>query len=112
VKEADLFKFKVPGSYNRGESPCYFPGSSKQSVREGVDSFNAGVPENPRVPKSQISPFFHPLNLKESEVEDLVSFLENSLRDPDLERYVPAQVLSNNCFPNNDPASRQELGCE
>jgi len=112
LRDEDLFKFKVPGIYNMGDSPFYFHGSSKNSLREVVDYFNAGIPENPRVPKSQISPFFHPLNLKESEVEDLVAFLENSLRDPDLERYAPTQVLSNNCFPNNDPTSRQELGCE
>lgn len=111
LRDQDLFKFKVPGIYNMVDSPFYFHGSSKNSLREVVDYFNAGIPENPRVPKSQISPFFHPLNLNESEVEDLVEFLEKSLRDPDLERYAPEQILSNNCFPNNDPLSQDELGC-
>ena len=112
LKVEDLFKFKVPGIYNMVDSPFYFHGSSKNSLREVVEYFNNGIPENPRVPKEQISPFFHPLNLSDAEMDDLVEFLEKSLRDPDLERYAPEQVLSNNCFPNNDPASRQELGCE
>lgn len=112
LRDDDLFKFKVPGIYNMADSPFYFHGSSKNSLREVVEYFNDGVAENPRVPKEQISSFFHPLNLSDTEMDDLVEFLENSLRDPNLERYVPEQVLSNNCFPNNDPTSREQLGCE
>ena len=112
LREEDLFKFKVPGIYNMADSPFYFHGSSKNSLREVVEYFNEGVPENPRIPQEQISTFFHPLNLSDQEVDDLTEFLEKSLRDPNLERYVPEQVLSNNCFPNNDPISRKELGCE
>ena len=52
------------------------------------------------------------LILTEEEIEDLLSFLEKSLRDPNLERYVPESVLSGNCFPNNDPISRLERGCD
>lgn len=108
----DMFKFKVPQIYNMGDSPFYFHGSSKRSLHEVVEYFNEGVPENPRVPEENISPFFHPLNLSDQEVEELVRFLENSLRDPNLERYVPEEVLSGNCFPNNDPESRRDLGCK
>lgn len=108
----DMYQFKIPGIYNLSDSPFYFHGSSKNSLREVVEYFNEGIPENTRVPQSQISPFFHPLNLTEYEMDDLVAFLENALRDPALERYVPEQVLSNSCFPNNDPSSRLDLGCE
>lgn len=111
-KEEDMYKFKVPQIYNMGDSPFYFHGSSKRSLREVVDYFNEAVPENNLVPEEQISPFFHPLNLSEGEINALVAFLENGLRDPDLERYVPENVLSGNCFPNNDPLSQQDLNCQ
>lgn len=111
-KEEDMYKFKVPQIYNMGDSPFYFHGSSKRSLRELVDYFNLAIPENEQVPEEQISPFFHPLNLSEGEIKALVTFLENGLRDPDLNRYVPEQVLSGNCFPNNDPLSQQDLNCQ
>ncbi|MCB0587977.1 MAG: hypothetical protein KDD06_21980, partial [Phaeodactylibacter sp.] len=71
-----------------------------------------GIPDNPNVPEENISPYFHPLNLTDAEMEDLVEFLSHGLYDPNLERYVPDAVLSGNCFPNNDPLSRAHLGCE
>lgn len=111
-KAEDLYKFKVPQIYNMGDSPFYFHGSSKHSLREVVEYFNEGMPENTNVPAEQVSPLFHPLYLTTSEKEALVEFLENGLRDPDLERYMPASILSNNCFPNNDPISQEHLGCK
>jgi len=111
-REEDMFKFKVPQLYNMKDSPFYFHGSSRHSLRAVVDYFNAGEPANERVPESQISPYFHPLQLTEAEKAALVEFLEHSLYDPNLERFVPDEVLSGNCFPNNDPLSREQLGCE
>lgn len=108
----DNYKFKVPGIYNMGDSPFYFHGSSRHSLRSVVDYFNRGIPENPRIPEEQISPLFHPLNLTEDEIEDLIVFLGEGLRDPNLNRYVPEETLSGNCFPNNDDLSRRDLGCE
>ncbi|MCB0553650.1 MAG: hypothetical protein KDD02_08880 [Phaeodactylibacter sp.] len=111
-KEEDMRKFKVPGIYNMADSPFYFHGSSKHSLHDVVEYFNKGIPENPDVPASQISSFFHPLNLTDEEVQDLAEFLKKGLHDPNLQRYVPSSVLSGNCFPNNDPLSRAHLGCE
>lgn len=111
-REEDMYKFKVPGIYNMGDSPFYFHGSSKRSLYALVDYFNRGVPENENVPQEQIAKEFHPLNLTSKEVEALVNFLENGLRDPDLRRYEPEEILSGNCFPNNDSLSKTELGCE
>ncbi|MEL6924665.1 MAG: cytochrome c peroxidase [Bacteroidota bacterium] len=111
-KEEDMFKFKVPQLYNLADSPFYFHGSSKQSLEEVVQYFNVGEPENARVPLEQIPPHLRPLNLTTEEVADITSFLEKSLRDPNLDRYVPAMVLSGNCYPNNDVLSKAELGCE
>jgi cytochrome c peroxidase len=108
----DMFKFKVPQIYNMKQSPFYFHGSSHHSLASVVEYFNTGIPENDRVPKENISPYFHPLNLTEQEKADLVKFLEDGLYDPNLQRYVPDATLSGNCFPNNDPLSRAHLGCD
>ncbi|MCC7245263.1 MAG: hypothetical protein IT269_06265 [Saprospiraceae bacterium] len=109
--EEDNFKFKVPQLYNLRDVGFYFHGASKRSLREVVDYFNAAVPENPNVPASRISVFFRPLGLTQTEKDDLVEFLENGLFDPNLERYMPSATMSGNCFPNNDPLSRVEMGC-
>lgn len=108
----DMFKFKVPQVYNTSDMPFYFHGSSHTNLREVVQYFNRGIPENDRVPQTNISEFFHPLNLTADEVDDLTAFLANGLRDPDLQRYAPTQVLSGNCMPNNDELSRHDIGCD
>ena len=106
-----MFAFKVPQLYNLKNAGFYFHGSSRQSLRDVVQYFNDGIPENPRVNPENISPFFHPLNLSEQEMEDLTEFITHGLYDPNLNRYVPESVLSGNCFPNNDSQSQQDLGC-
>jgi len=111
-KEEDMHKFKVPQLYNLKDTPFYFHGSSKTTLKEVVEYFNDAIPENASVPASQIPPIFSPLGMSQSEVDDLVAFLENGLHDPDLERYAPDYILSGNCFPNNDPQSRIDLGCD
>lgn len=108
----DMYKFKVPQLYNLKDADFYFHGASKNSLREVVEYFNNGIPENPDVPAGQIAAQFRPLGLTEQEIADLVEFLENGLYDPNLERYAPVQTLSGNCFPNNDPLSRVEMGCQ
>ncbi|MDX1940198.1 MAG: cytochrome c peroxidase [Saprospiraceae bacterium] len=110
-RQEDMHKFKVPQLYNMKDIGFYFHGASKRSLREVVEYFNEGVPENPEVPKSQVSSLFYPLNLTEKEMDDLVEFLKNGLYDPDMIRYKPQQVLSGNCMPNNDPKSQKDLGC-
>ncbi len=110
-EEEDRFKFKIPQLYNLGDAPFYFHGSSKTDLHSVVEYFNEGIPENPNVPTDYLARQFTPLNLTDQEVDDLTTFLEISLRDPDLARYVPASLPSGNCFPNNDATSRVELGC-
>jgi cytochrome c peroxidase len=112
LEAEDMHKFKVPGIYNMADSPFYFHGSSHRSLWSVVRYFNNAIPENPDVPASQIAPEFQPLHLSVNEMEDLVEFLANGLRDPNLNRFVPEQVLSGNCFPNNDPVSQEDLGCD
>ncbi len=111
-REEDMFKYKVPQIYNMKNSPFYFHGSSKRSLREVVEYFNAGVKENDNVPSTQITPLLHPLELTEDEIQALVAFLEHGLYDDNLERYVPPYILSGNCFPNNDILSRAQMDCD
>jgi cytochrome c peroxidase len=110
-KEEDNYKFKVPQLYNLKGSNFFFHGSSKQSLREVVEYFNKGEKENALVPASQIAPQFQPLELTETEINKLVLFLEHSLYDHEFHQFVPEEVLSGNCFPNNDHLSREDLGC-
>ena len=107
----DDYKFKVPQLYNLKGSGFYFHGSSKQSIKEVVEYFNEGLKENAQVPADKIAPQFRPLGLTEEEIDKLVLFLEHSLYDHNLEKHVPEEVLSGNCFPNNDELSRDDLGC-
>ena len=89
----DNHKFKIPQLYNLGDSPFFFHGSSKYDLKEVVEYFNEGVPENADVPVEQIARQFRPLNLTDQQVEDLTVFLETGLRDPNLNRYVPELSL-------------------
>jgi cytochrome c peroxidase len=108
----DDYAFKVPQLYNLLDSPFYGHGGSFRSIAEVVDYLNAGRPENPAVPAGLLAEEFVPLKLTPEERDDLVAFLEIGLYDPHLERYVPSQLPSGNCFPNNDPQSRIDLGCD
>jgi cytochrome c peroxidase len=110
-EKEDMNKFKVPQLYNLKDFGFYFHGSSKTSIRQVVEYFNDAVPENQEIPLSQISSSFKPLHLTSSEMDDLVEFLENGLYDPDMIRYAPKQTLSGNCFPDNDPQARIDIGC-
>lgn len=107
----DNHKFKIPQLYNVGDFPFFFHGSSKTTLKEVVEYFNDAIPENSNVPVEQIARQFKPLNLTDEQVEDLTVFLETGLRDPNLQRYAPEEVLSGFCFPNNDLFSQIDLGC-
>lgn len=107
----DMYKFKVPQLYNLKDSPFYGHGGSFTSVYSVVRYKNAGVPQDPSVPRSQLAPEFQPLQLTEDEVRDIAVFIERGLYDPNLFRFVPNSLPSGNCFPNNDVASQYDLGC-
>jgi len=107
----DMYTFKVPQLYNLKDSPFYGHGGSFFRIQDVVDYKNEAIPENNNVPADQLDPRFVPLGLDAEEVEDIATFLRNGLYDPHLDRYAPASVLSNLCFPNNDMQSRRDLGC-
>jgi cytochrome c peroxidase len=111
ARTEDMHKFKVPQLYNLKNVGFYFHGASKKSLREVVEYFNKGIPENSDVPASQIAVNFHPLGLSDDEIADLTEFLENGLFDPNLQRYQPDHTQSGHCFPDNDLQSRIDMGC-
>lgn len=108
----DMHRFKVPQLYNLKDTPFYFHGSSKESLRDVVIYFNDAIPENPDVPAENISDLLTPLSLTDSEIDALTAFLSEGLHDPYLERYAPSRIYSGNCFPNADDMSSTDLGCE
>lgn len=112
LRDEDKYKFKVPQLYNLKKFGFYFHGASKTSLHDVVVYFNLGIPENPNVPYSRISSYFHPLGLNATEVDQLTDFIENALYDPNLERYTPNLVMSGNCFPNNDIMSKTDMNCK
>ncbi len=109
--EVDNYKFKVPQLYNLKDSPFFGHGGTFNSVREVIEYKNTAVAENTEVPSSQIASEFTPLGLSEEEIGELTDFVENGLYDPNLTRYVPSALPSGQCFPNNDPQSKLDLGC-
>lgn len=111
-KAEDENRFKVPQLYNLKDYTHFFHGSSKTDLREVIKFKLKAESENPRVSNDQLSNFFLPVDLTESEIDDLISFLEDGLYDDNLQRYVPDHVLSGNCIPNNDLFSQNDLGCQ
>lgn len=107
----DMYKFKVPQLYSLAKSPFYGHGASFTSVKDVIDYKNAGIKENNNVPNHYLSPEFKPLNLTGEQVRLLTAFVEEALMDENLHRYEPSVLPSGNCFPNNDPLSKVELGC-
>lgn len=111
-RDEDSYGFKVPQLYNLADNMFLGHGSSFTSIREVVEYKNAAVRQTMNVPEDRLDSLFIPLNLTADEIDDLTMYLERALYDPDLARHIPASVPSGNCFPNNDPQSRIDLGCE
>ncbi len=111
-REEDEYRFKTPQLYNLADHAFFGHGASFNTVREVVEYKNAGVPQSDLAPADRLAEAFRPLGLTPDEVDDLVTFLERGLYDPDLARYVPSALPSGQCFPNNDAQSRVDLGCE
>jgi len=111
-REEDMNNFKVPQLYNLKDFGFYFHGASKTSLKDVVEYFNNGIPENPDIPRTQITPLFRPLHLTQDEMDDLEEFLANGLYDDNLLRYKPEVTMSGNCFPNNDIQSKEDMGCQ
>ena len=109
--EEDMYRFKVPQLYNLKDNPFYGHGSSFRSLRDILEYKNKALSENDQVPLDRLDSRFVPLRLTEMELDALVNFIEESLYDSALDRYVPEVTLSGLCFPNNDILSSIDLNC-
>lgn len=107
----DMYCFKVPQLYNLDNSPFYGHGGTFTTLESVIRYKNAAVPQNPDIPQSQLADEFVPLNLSDLEISDIATFIRTGLRDDNLQRFEPYSLPSGNCFPNADPASRADLGC-
>ncbi len=112
MRSDEMFAFKTPQLYNLTDSRFYGHGASLRSLREVVDYKAAAQPENARVPAERLSDQFVPLHLSEQQRDDLVTFLEEGLYDPDVHRYTPDALPSGLCFPNADALSRADMNCD
>jgi cytochrome c peroxidase len=110
-RKSDMHRFKVPQLYNLKDYEFFFHGSSKASLRSVIEFKMKAESENPAVSNDELSGFFKSFDLNYSEMSYLEDFLTNALYDAEIERHVPDAVLSGYCFPNNDPVSREDLGC-
>ena len=108
----DMFKFKVPQLYNLRNVKFLGHGAQFSSVLEVLNYKNRGIASNRNVPTTQLATDFKPLNLTSQEIEQLRLFVENALYDPNLKRFVPQSLPSGFCFPNNDPQSKLDKGCQ
>ncbi|KPM31294.1 Di-heme cytochrome c peroxidase [Croceitalea dokdonensis DOKDO 023] len=108
----DDYKFKTPTLYNLKDVAFLGHGGSFESVKEIIDYKNEAIPENNQVSTNQLDPLFVPLNLTEDEVASLTVFVEHSLYDGNLDRYVPDSTpMGTTCFPNADIRSLEDLDC-
>ncbi|MCP4439525.1 MAG: cytochrome-c peroxidase [Aureispira sp.] len=107
----DMYKFKVSQLYNLLNSPFYGHGASFGSVQEILIYKNQAVSENATVPNTQLASEFKPLGLSTDEITAISKFIETSLLDRNLNRYVPNSLPSGNCIINADGQSKIDLGC-
>ena len=112
LREEDMFKYKVPGIYNIGDSEHFFHGSSARTLEELIDYKDVAERENDRVSEENMSSKFSKLNLTPKEKTQLIAFIKNGLKDPNIERFQPDFVMSGNCIPNNDEESQNYLDCK
>ncbi len=110
--ELEKYAFKVPPLYNLIDTTVFGHGASFSSVEEVVRYKVAATPQHPEVEIGDLDYRFTPLDLSEEEITNLVTFLETSLYDPELMRYVPTELPTGLCVTNNDEDSRRELGCD
>ena len=105
---AENFRFKVPTLYNLTDAAMMGHGATFFSVRDVVEYKNQGrsAAQNKMVPEDQLDLDPVGLGLSNQEIDDLVVFLEQGLRDPNLLRYEPEKVESGLCIIVADEESR------
>ncbi|WP_101445735.1 cytochrome-c peroxidase [Aquimarina sp. MAR_2010_214] len=107
----DDYKFKTPTLYNITDNGFYGHGGTFTSVRDVIVYKNKGIPQSTEVSYENLATQFGTIDLTNQEIDNLTAFIETSLRDTNLTRYVPETLKSGLCFPVNDVQSQQDLGC-
>ncbi len=110
-KPEDDYKFKTPTLYNVTDNGFYGHGGTFTSIKDVIEYKNNGIPQSTDVIIENLATQFGTIDLTDQEIADMTLFIENSLRDPNLTRYVPEVLNSGFCFPNNDEQSQSDLGC-
>ncbi|MFK7936996.1 MAG: cytochrome-c peroxidase [Saprospiraceae bacterium] len=111
-RQDEWYQFKVPQLYNLEDSPFLGHGGTFRNIRDVVAYKNIARPEKDNLPFVRLAKEFHPLQLTETEIDDITAFLSSALYDPNLKRYEPEALPSGLCFPNNDPMSKDDMGCD
>jgi cytochrome c peroxidase len=98
-RDSDIYKFRTTTMRQLRGSRFFFHNGAFTNVRDVVEYFNAGVPQNPVTgAASTFSPrFSNPrgpnsppgLGLSDRQVDDITDFLENALYDPAFVKYDP-----------------------
>jgi cytochrome c peroxidase len=107
----DNFAFKTPTLYNLKGLRFLGHGGSFSSVKEIIEYKNKAVAENTDVPEENLDAEFIPLGLTDAEIIQLTNFVEISLYDANLGRFVPESLPTGACFPNADEQSRADMDC-
>ncbi|WP_438710644.1 cytochrome-c peroxidase [Aquimarina muelleri] len=107
----DDYKFKTPTLYNLLDNGFYGHGGTFTSVRDVIAYKNKGIPQSTEATVENFASQFGTIDLTDDEINNLTAFIENSLRDSNLTRYVPETLKSGQCFPTNDIQSQIDLGC-
>lgn len=98
-RDSDIYKFRATTMRQLKGSKFFFHNRAFKNVRDVVQYFNHGVPQNPvtgaantfspRFSNPRGSSFPPGLGLSESEVDDITEFLRNGLYDPGFVKYDP-----------------------
>lgn len=110
-QEGDKHAFKTPQLYNLKDSPFYGHGGTFYSLESVIQYKVAGDCAKPEA-ESFLSADYQAVELTEKQERDLYFFLADALYDGSLDRYAPGSIPSGNCFPNADPQSSVDLGCQ
>jgi len=99
-REGDIYKFRVVTMRQLKDARFYFHSGAFKIVRDVVQYFNRGVPQNAQSGSSPTlsARFTNPrgpgyprgLGLTREQVENLTDFLENALYDPAFRKYDPS----------------------
>ena len=97
-RQSDVYRFRTVTLRQLKDARFFFHGGSFSKIRDVVQYFNRGIPENAIAgAASTLSPrFTNPrgpsrrgLGLDEDQVDDITDFLENALYDPAFAKYDP-----------------------